>query len=451
MSRKTHLRNIMILLLIAAIGGYWFLSRPDKAQQDLAALQGQAPTLKTMRSENFPTIAIPDVTGWAKGTMPVAAVGLDVKPFAGELAHPRNLYVLPNGDVLVAESNAPERATKGATDWLTRKLILKSNAGGAPANRITLLRDEDGDGVAETRHTLVQGLNSPFGMALVGDRLFVGNTDSVIAYPYKAGQTEISAKPERIMDLPAQFPNNHWARNLLYDPKENMLYVSIGSNSNIAENDPATEKDRAQIKQYNLKTKETTIFGYGLRNPTGLAFNPTTGTLWTSVNERDMLGSDGPPDYLTSVTFGTFYGWPYFYWGQNEDRRVVQNHMELKQYSKRPDYALGPHVAALGVAFSPGNALGGAYARGMFVAEHGSWNRVPKSGYRVVFVPFNERGFPVDKAKPVDVLSGFLSKDEKSTSGRPASVAFDATGMLLVADDSGNTIWRVTPKRVAVP
>ncbi len=446
MSRKSHFRNILILLLVAALGGYWFLSRPDMAQQDIAALQGQIPKLKTMRSENFPTIAIPDVVGWQQGTAPTVAEGLEVKAFAADLAHPRNLYVLPNGDVLVAESNAPDRKTKGLTDWITRKLILKSNAGGSPANRITLLRDADGDGVAETRHVFVEGLNSPFGMALVGDKLYVANTDSVVAFPYQAGETEISAKPEKVMDLPAQAPNNHWTRNLVYDPKENMLYVTIGSNSNIAENDPATEQDRAQIKQHNLKTGETAIFAYGLRNPTGLAFNPVSGTLWTSVNERDMLGSDGPPDYITSVTFGTFYGWPYFYWGQNEDRRVVQSRMDLKQYSKRPDFALGPHVAALGIAFSPGKSLGEPYTRGMFVAEHGSWNRVPKSGYRVVFVPFNERGFPVDNAKPVDVLSGFLAKDEKLAFGRPSSVAFDATGMLLVADDSGNTIWRVTPK-----
>jgi glucose/arabinose dehydrogenase len=449
MSRKAHLRNFLILLLVALAGGYWYLSRPDKAQQDLAALQGQIPTLKTMRSENFPTIGIPDVVGWSKGGAPTTADGLEVRAFATGLAHPRNLYVLPNGDVLVAESNSPEHKTHGFTDWFAGKLIAKSNAGGKSANRITLLRDEDGDGVAETRHVLLQGLNSPFGMALIGERLFVANTDSVMAFPYKAGETEIVAKGEKIMDLPAQSPNNHWTRNLAYDPKENMLYVTIGSNSNIAENDASTEKDRAQIKQFNLKTGEVSIFAYGLRNPTGLAFNPKTGTLWTSVNERDMLGSDGPPDYITSVTFGTFYGWPYFYWGGNEDRRVVQSHMELKQYSKRPDYALGPHVAALGVAFSSGKALGDTFANGLFVAEHGSWNREPKSGYQVVFVPFNERGFPVDKAKPVPVLSGFLAKDEKSAFGRPSSVAFDATGMLLVSDDSGNMIWRVTPKASA--
>ncbi len=446
MSRKAHLRNALIFLLVALAGAWWYLSRPDKAQQELAALQGQTPALKMMRSESFPTIGIPNVVGWAKGTAPTPAQGLEVKPFASGLAHPRNLYVLPNGDVLVAESNAPDHTPQGLQDRIAKRLMAKSNAGGTSANRITLLRDEDGDGVAETRHALLQNLNSPFGMALVGDRLFVANTDAVMSFPFKPGETEITAKGDKIMDLPAKAPNNHWTRNLAYDEREQMLYVTIGSNSNIAENDAAGEQDRAQIKQYDLKRKEASVFAYGLRNPTGLAFNPKTGTLWTSVNERDMLGSDGPPDYVTSVTFGTFYGWPYFYWGQNEDRRVVQAHMELKQYSKRPDYALGPHVAALGIGFSPGKALGDAYASGLFIAEHGSWNREPKSGYEVVFVPFNDRGFPVDKAKPVPVLSGFLAKDGKSAFGRPSSIAFDASGMLLVSDDSGNMIWRVTPK-----
>jgi glucose/arabinose dehydrogenase len=446
MSRKSHIRNILILLIVALVGGYWYLSRPDTARQTLVEMQGPLPTLKEMRQEKFPTIAIADVTGWAKGQAPVAAAGLEVREYAAGLSHPRNLFVLPNGDVLVAESNSPARQTSGLMDVITRKLISKSNGGAVSANRITLLRDEDGDGVAETRHVLLEGLNSPFGMALIGGKLYVANTDSVMAYPFVAGQTDITAQGEKVMDLPAQAPNNHWVRNLLYDPKENKLYVSIGSNSNIAENDAATEQDRAQIKQLDVKTGEVSIFAYGLRNPTGLAFNPDRGTLWTSVNERDMLGSDGPPDYLTSVTFGTFYGWPYFYWGQFEDRRVIQSRMDLKQYSKRPDYALGPHVAALGLAFSPGKALGEHYGRGAFIALHGSWNREPKSGYEVVFVPFNERGFPVDKAKPETVLSGFLAKDGKSVSGRPASVAFDARGMLLIADDSGDRIWRVSPK-----
>ncbi len=446
MSRKAHIRNILILLFVAGVGAWWYLSRPDQAQQPLADMQGQAPTLKMMRSEAFPTISIAKVVGWAKGEHPEAAADLEVKAFASGLDHPRNLIVLPNGDVLVAESNSPARETKGIRDKIARRLMSSANAGGVSANHILLLRDEDGDGVAETRHTLVQGLNSPFGMALIGDRLFVANTDSVVSFPFTAGTTEITASPKKIMDLPAQAPNNHWVRNLVYDPKENKLYVSIGSNSNIAENDPESEKDRAQIKQYNLKTGETAIFAYGLRNPTGLAFNPFTGTLWTSVNERDMLGSDGPPDYVTSVNFGTFYGWPYFYWGGYEDRRVKQSHMELQQYSKRPDYALGPHVAALGIAFAQGKGLGANYTNGLFVAEHGSWNREPKSGYEVSYVPFNERGFPVDKVKPKTVLSGFLAGDGKSAFGRPSSVAFDATGALLVSDDSGNMIWRLTPK-----
>lgn len=445
MSRKTHIRTILFLLFVACFGGYWYMTSPDKAKLELAEMQGATPTLKKMRPEGFPTIGIADITGWAKGATPESAEGLSVAAFATDLDHPRNIVVLPNGDVLVAESNSPDRETDGIQDWIARRLIERSNGGGKSANRITLLRDADGDGVAETRSVLLEGLNSPYGMALVKDKLYVANTDAVMVYPFAPGQTRIDAKGEKVIPLPAQSPNGHWTRNLAYDPKDNMLYVTIGSNSNIGENGMKGEEHRAQIKQLDLTRGENIIYAYGLRNPTGLAFNPISGTLWTTVNERDMLGSDGPPDYMTTADFGTFYGWPYFYWGQNEDQRVTQSRPDLKQYSKRPDYALGPHVAALGMAFSPGKALGEAFANGAFVALHGSWNREPKAGYSVVFVPFNQRGFPVEKVKPKTVLGGFLSKDEKTASGRPAAVAFDAQGMLLVADDSGNTIWRVTP------
>ena len=444
MTRKQHIRNILIITAVAGAGGLWYLFTPDKAQLDIAEMQGAVPNLTKMRIEGFPTIQIPDVTGWKAGETPTAAAGLTVKPFASGLAHPRNMLVLPNGDVLVAESNAPEREPVDAKDWIAQKLILKSNAGNKSANRITLLRDSDGDGVAETSEVLLEGLNSPYGMALVKHRLYVANTDGIRVYPFVPGQTKISDAGKDVIPLPAQLPNNHWTRNLAYDAKENMLYVTIGSNSNIAENGLEVEENRAQIKQLDLSKGKSLIFAYGLRNPTGLAFNPTSGTLWTTVNERDQLGSDGPPDYLTTVDFGTFYGWPWYYWGGMVDRRILNTRPDLQQYSKRPDFALGPHVAALGMTFSAGAKLGPAYANGAFIAQHGSWNRKPKSGYKVVFVPFNERGFPVKGAKPQPVLTGFLAKDESSASGRPAAVAIDASGALLVADDSGNMIWRVT-------
>ncbi len=444
MSTRTHLRNIAILILLIIGGIWWYLSTPDRAKLDLAAMQGSAPEFTIMRPEKFPTINIPDVRGWAKGAKPVAAQGFSVAPFASGLDHPRWLHILPNGDVLVAESNKPSHPPVDMTDRIAQRLIAESNGGKGSANRITLLRDANKDGVAEFRSVLLSGLNSPFGMQLVGNTLYVANTDAVLAFPYKAGDTAISAKGEKLIDLPATSPNNHWARNLIYDPAEHMLFVTIGSNSNIAEGGMEAERDRAQIKAIDLRTKDVLVWAYGLRNPNGLAINPVSRTLWTTVNERDMLGSDGPPDYLTTVDFGTFYGWPFYYWGKYEDHRVPQVRKDLRQYSKRPDYALGPHVAALGLAFSPGAVMGERFANGAFVALHGSWNRAPVSGYKVVFIPFNENGFPVAGAKPVDVLAGFLASDEKSVNGRPAGLAFDDRGGLLVADDSGNSIWRVS-------
>jgi glucose/arabinose dehydrogenase len=441
MSRKAHLRNILILILVLLGGLYWYLSSPDKARQDVLDLSGPAPNLQPMRTERFPTIQIAKIIGWKTGETPTPAKGMTVKAFASGLDHPRWLYELPNGDVLVAETSAPQRETQGFTDWVARNLISKAGGADKPANRIALLRDADGDGVAETRHVLLSGLNSPLGMAFREDKLYVANTDAVLAFPFKPGETRIEAKGEKIMDLPAGLPNNHWTRNLAISPDGESLMVTIGSNSNIGENGMESEKDRAQIKQYVFKTGKARVFGYGLRNPTGLAFHPASGILWTTVNERDMLGSDGPPDYLTSVNFGTFYGWPYTYWGKNEDFRVPQDRPELLQYTKRPDYALGAHVAALGVAFNPGLTFGPQFQHGAFVGLHGSWNRSPPSGYKVVYVPFTPKGFPT-MAKPVDVLTGFLTADGKAK-GRPAGVIMAKDGALLVADDAGNVIWRV--------
>jgi glucose/arabinose dehydrogenase len=444
MTKRAHIRNILVLFFIAIGAGYWYLSTPDKATVEFSKLTGPGPELVGQRPEGFPTIKIAEIIGWKGDAKPVPAKGLEVKAFAGDLDHPRWLYLLPNGDVLVAESSAPERPISGVQDWIARNLITKAGGANPSADRITLLRDTNGDGTADQRSVLLEGLKSPFGMALKGETLFIANTDSVMAFPFKLGETKISAKGQKLFDLPSGTPNNHWARNLILDPSGESLYVTIGSNSNIGENGMESEKDRAEIKQYDFKTKKMISFAYGLRNANGMAFNPISKTLWAVVNERDMLGSDGPPDYLTTVDFGTFYGWPFTYWGGIEDQRVPQVRPDLKQYTKRPNYALGPHVAPLGLAFSEGRSLGEGFANGAFVGLHGSWNRYPASGYSVIYIPFNERGYPTG-AKPVDVLSGFLTK-EGDAQGRPVGVIFDKAGGLLVADDAGNMIWRVTGK-----
>lgn len=442
MTRRQHIRNIGLIVLVLAIAGGWWATRPDVAKLPITEMQGRGPNIIAARSQSVPTINVAKIIGWNGSEAPTAAAGLAVKAFADKLDHPRWLHELPNGDILVAESTQPDRPIMGVEDWVARNLIASANGSKKSANRITLLRDTDADGVADQRSVFLTGLNSPFGMALIKNQLYVANTDSVMVFPYKEGDLKITAPGQKLMELPAQAPNNHWARNIIAAQDGSSLFVTIGSNSNIGENGMASEKDRAQIKQYQFANKQTRIYAYGMRNPNGLAFNPISKTLWTTVNERDMLGSDGPPDYLTTVDFGTFYGWPYYYFGVIEDFRVKQTRPDLRQYSKRPDYALGPHVAALGLAFSKGPQLGKDYANGAFVAMHGSWNRVPASGYKVVYIPFNERGFPLDGAKPRDVLTGFLTKDDKAH-GRPAGVLIDKSGALLVADDSGNRIWRV--------
>ncbi len=452
MTRRQHIRNIALITIAAAIGGSWYLLTPDEARVPLADLQGVNPKLVDPRQEAFPTVNISKIVRWQGDAAPVPAKGLAVVAFAKGLDHPRWLHQLPNGDVIVAESTQPSREASGVGDKIAKTIIKRANGTSVSANRVTLLRDADGDGVAEFRSVLLQGLNSPFGMQLVGETLYVANTDALMAFPYKAGDTKITAPGKKIVALPAGAPNNHWARNVVADPKREKLYITIGSNSNIAEGGMDREKDRAMIKEYDLKTGEMITYAYGLRNPNGLDFNPVSGTLWTTVNERDMLGSDGPPDYMATADFGTFYGWPFTYWGGNEDRRVPQVRPELKQYTKRPDYALGPHVAALGLAFNRTDALGPQWRNGAFIGLHGSWNRSPASGYQVVFVPFDARGYPVKDAKPVEVLGGFLTKDGDAQ-GRPAGVLLDSKGALLVADDSGNTIWRVTsatPQKIAL-
>ncbi len=372
--------------------------------------------------------------------------------------HPRWLYRLPNGDVLVAETNSPPRPGGGVPGMIERSLMKAAGADVPSPNRITLLRDANHDGVAEARSTFLTGLNSPTGMALVGGWLYVANTDALVRYPYHSGDTRIAAPPEKIVPLPGG--GAHWARNVVAAPDGKSLFVSVGSSTNIADDglDPEgsvyangtpgrnPNANRAAILQVDPETRAVTVYAWGLRNPNGMAFEPHSGNLWTVVNERDMLGSDVPPDYLTQVDLGTFYGWPWNYWGGYVDHRVQPERPDLLQYSKRPDFALGPHVAPLGLAFASDATLGAAFANGAFVAEHGSWNREPRSGYKLVFVPFAANGYPVPNAKPVDVLTGFLDSQGKAQ-GRPVGVITDATGALLVADDVGNVVWRVSAAR----
>lgn len=403
---------------------------------------GPAPKLPPPSTSLLPIIEIAPAIGWPEGGTPAAADGLAVAAFARDLDHPRWLYVLSNGDVLVAETNAPEReGGYGAIQGFVMERVMKRAGAATPsADRITLLRDSDGDGHPELRTTFVEGLHSPFGMALVGDDFYVANTDALLRFDYRRGATELTSPGERVAPLPAGEINHHWTKNVVSSRDGTRLYVTVGSNSNVGENGLDQERERAAILEVISSTGETSVYASGLRNPNGLAWEPQTGALWTVVNERDELGSDLVPDYLTSVVRNAFYGWPYSYFGAHVDERVEPQNAALVAAARVPDYALGPHTASLGLAFASGDALPG-YESGAFIAQHGSWNRKPLSGYRVIFVPFSA-GRPEGAAR--DVLTGFLS-GEGEAYGRPVGLAVDATGALLVADDVGNTIWRVSP------
>jgi glucose/arabinose dehydrogenase len=364
-----------------------------------------------------------------------------VVAFARDMEHPRWLYVLPNGDVLVAETNTPRQAeeAKGIKAWITGLVMKRAGAGVASANRITLLRDTDGDGVADVRSVFLENLNSPFGMALVGKQLFVANTDAVLRYVYADGDTRLATPGVKLVDLPAGAINHHWTKNLIASPDGKKLLVTVGSNSNVAERGMAVEAGRAAIWEVDIASGKHRIFASGLRNPNGLAWEHGSAALWTAVNERDELGNDLVPDYMTSVKDGGFYGWPYSYFGQHVDQRVQPPRPDLVAQALLPDYALGAHTASLGLAWSQGNTLPPVFAQGMFIGQHGSWNRRPHSGYKVIFVPFKESK---PDGLPLDVLTGFLS-DEGKAFGRPVGVAIDRQGALLVADDVGNVVWSV--------
>ena len=416
----------------------------DTAKTPVEAGYGPDPALPAPNKTLLPTVNIAPAKGWHEGGKPQAAPGLEVAAFADDLKHPRWIHVLPNGDVLVAEADAPPKpeGSQGIRGWIMNKVMARAGSRTPSANRITLLRDRDGDGRPEQRSVFLEGLNSPFGMALVDDQLYVANTDALLRFPYREGATRLElAAGEKVVDLPAGPINHHWTKNVIASRDGTQLYVTSGSNSNVAENGMQAEENRAAILEVDPQAKTLRLFASGLRNPNGLAWQPDSGQLWTTVNERDEIGSDLVPDYMTSVQEGGFYGWPYSYYGQHVDKRVEPPRPDLVAKAIVPDYALGAHTASLGLAFYEGDLLPGRYAKGAFVGQHGSWNRKPLSGYKVVFVPFRD-GRPAGPAE--DVLTGFVNPDGDAL-GRPVGVAIDRSGALLVADDVGNRVWRVTP------
>ena len=436
MARLKPITAALVLLTLAGCGGGEAL--------DAMAGFGPNPVLPEPQRSLIPVVHVAEAVGWPAGRMPTPAPGFRVQAFASGLDHPRWLYRLPNGDILVAETNAPPRpegAEDGGLRGFFQTLFMKKAGAQVPsANRITLLRDADGDGVAETKTAFLENLMSPFGMALVGDSLYFANADAVVAYPYRAGENRITAAPRKVADLPAG-RNHHWTKSLIASPDGSRLYVGVGSNSNVGENGLEEEVDRAAILEIDPASGARRVFASGLRNPVGLAWQPDSGRLWVSVNERDELGNDLVPDYMTSVTPGGFYGWPWSYYGQIVDERVEPRNPGMVARATRPDYALGAHTASLGLTFGEGDLFPARYRGGAFIGQHGSWNRTPRNGYEVIFVPF-VNGVPA--GPPEDVLTGFLNNADQAM-GRPVGVQFDGRGALLVADDVGNVIWRVTP------
>jgi glucose/arabinose dehydrogenase len=451
--------GVAIVVLVAVIAGWWVL-RGQTATLPLDQVTGTDPQLAEPDPQTIPTVRVAKPIGWAGGAAPKAAQGLSVNRFAEGLEHPRVIYAMPNGDILVSEGNAPERIVAGGgtiTNWVAGFLFRRAGASVPSPNKLVLLRDADGNGTAEERHELLNGLSSPSGIAWRDGKLYLANHDAVLRYDYAEGATKVTGDPVKLMDLPAA--GNHWMRNIILSADGKRLYVAVGSSSNIADAGIEAEEGRAAIHELNLETGHSRVYGGGMRNPNGLAWNPWNGELWTTVNERDQLGSDLVPDYLSNVSVGVNYGWPWVYWGDIIDERVkIPMPNFMIEYTRKPEFALGPHVAALGLVFTQeGARMGPAFAQGAFIARHGSWNRKPPAGYDVVFVKFDDRGNP--QGKPVEVLDGFLAGNGE-THGRPTWVAWDKTGALLVSDDTANIIWRViapgsapapAPQRISGP
>ena len=430
--------GIIAVIFAALVGWMFYGNRSDKP---VTATMGKSPTLVEAESQQLPSIGIADPVGWKADEKPVPASGLAVTRFAEKLDHPRTMLTLPNGDVLVAETNSPTREGDGVTGFVMGVLLGRAGAGGASPNRIVLLRDADGNGSAEQRFVFREkDLDSPSGMALGDGKLYIANHNAVLSFDFQPGATALTGAPKKLMDLPGG--GNHWMRNLLLSPDGKKLYIAVGSASNIGENGMEAEAGRAAIWELDVASGSRRQYANGLRNPNGLGWNPSTGELWTTVNERDMIGPDLVPDYLTNVPVGAQYGWPWVYWKDVMDWRVDAPVPEyLTEYTRKPEYALGAHTAALGLLYSTGgNLMGPNYANGAFIARHGSWNRNPLVGYDVIFVPFDERGNPAGAALPV--LGGFLM-DNGDTHGRPTWLQWDKTGGLLVSDDTAGIIWRV--------
>ena len=425
----------VVARLVAIVGAFMILMRRWGATPYAPAV-GDAPEVPKAVPQGIPTLKMPTAKGWIDGHTPVAAAGLKVNAFAAGLKHPRWIHVLPNGDVLAAEALSTPGGIRTAFDYAIYSTMKRAAAVGQSPNRITLLRDRDGDGVAEERHVFKDGLNQPFGMAMLDDTFYIGNTDALVSLPYAEGANSLTGTPQHLAPFK---PNGHWTRSILASPDGTKLYIGVGSDTNIADNGMEAEEGRACIWEYDRATGAARIFAGGLRNPVGMAWEPTTGTLWTVVNERDGLGDETPPDYLTQVVDGGFYGWPYCYWGQTVDDRVPQDPAMVAS-ARRPDYALGGHTASLGLCWMPAGTLPG-YGEGMLIGQHGSWNRSNLSGYKLIHVPFKD-GKP--SGRPNDILSGFLSPDEKYSYGRPVGVAIGPDGSVLMADDVGDVIWRVT-------
>jgi glucose/arabinose dehydrogenase len=438
-------KPVLLMTIVAVLGGtaIALFGCGEQASLPVSAGIGPQPQLPPPNPTLFPTVNIAPAVGWRAGELPTPAAGLKVAAFAAGLDHPRNVFVLPNGDVLVVESNAPPKPddSSGVTGFVMRQIMSRAGAGVPSANRITLLRDTTGNGVADTRSVFLEGLHSPYGVALIGDQLFVADTDAIRRYPYQTGQTRITDPGSVLAELPGGRINHHWTKNVVASPDRPLLYVSIGSNSNVGEKGLDVEAGRAQIWEVDARTGQHRPYATGLRNPNGLAFAPTSPPmLWTAVNERDEIGSDLVPDYMTSVHDGGFYGWPFSYYGQHVDGRVQPQNPGMVARAIAPDYALGAHTASLGLAITAGSGLPPPFLAGAFVGQHGSWNRRPASGYKVIFVPFAQ-GRP--DGEPIDVLTGFLDPAGQAR-GRPVGVALDGRDGLLVADDVGNAIWRVS-------